>query len=144
VNKVDLIHSVDSLRLAEEINRRVCANGGTVDVLLQVNPANEDSKFGVASDDVRKLAADIIDTCGGIRIKGLMTIVPAVDDPDEVRGYFAEMRSIYDLMGREDACERLDFHWLSMGMTHDFEAAIEEGANMVRVGTGIFGPRAYA
>jgi len=142
-NKVCLIHSVDSLRLAEEIDSRVGATGSTMDVLLQVNPADEDSKFGVSSDDVRKLAAEIVDHCDNIRIKGLMTIVPIADDPDEVRKYFGEMKLLYDKIGREDACERLDFKWLSMGMTHDFEVAIEEGANMVRVGTGIFGPRIY-
>ncbi|MDR3225567.1 MAG: YggS family pyridoxal phosphate-dependent enzyme [Clostridiales Family XIII bacterium] len=142
-NKVHLIHSVDSLRLAEEVDRRVLDIGSTMDILLQVNPAEEDSKFGVASIDARKLASEIVERCPNIRIKGLMTIVPIADDPDEVRKYFSEMKSLYDKIGREDACERLDFKWLSMGMTHDFEVAIEEGANMVRVGTGIFGPRIY-
>jgi pyridoxal phosphate enzyme (YggS family) len=143
-DKVDLIHSVDSLRLAEEIDRRVSETGGTMDVLLQVNPAEEESKFGVSSDGVRRLAADIVETCGSVRIKGLMTIVPIADDPNDVRKYFSEVKSLYDRIGREDACGKLEFKWLSMGMTHDFEVAVEEGANMVRVGTGIFGPRAYA
>jgi pyridoxal phosphate enzyme (YggS family) len=143
-NKVCMIHSVDSLRLAEEIDRRVSAIGSTMDILLQVNPAGEDSKFGVAASDAGKLATEIVDRCHNIRIKGLMTIVPIADDPDEVRKYFSEMKLLYDKIGREDACERLNFEWLSMGMTHDFEVAIEEGANMVRVGTGIFGPRVYA
>jgi pyridoxal phosphate enzyme (YggS family) len=142
--KVCMIHSVDSLRLAEEIDRRVSAAGTTMDVLLQVNPAGETSKSGAAVDDVRKLASDILDRCGGVRIKGLMTIVPIADDPDDVRGYFREVKSLYDSIGREYRCEGLDFEWLSMGMTHDFEVAIEEGANMIRVGTGIFGPRVYA
>ncbi|MDR0596666.1 MAG: YggS family pyridoxal phosphate-dependent enzyme [Clostridiales Family XIII bacterium] len=144
VDKVGLIHSVDSFRLAEEIDRRAGAAEVVMEVLLQVNPAGEDSKFGVASDDVLRLAAEVVENCRNIRVKGLMTIVPISDDPNEVRKYFSEMKLLYDKIGREAACERLDFEWLSMGMTHDFEVAIEEGANMVRVGTGIFGPRSYA
>jgi uncharacterized pyridoxal phosphate-containing UPF0001 family protein len=85
-----------------------------------------------------------VDRCGNIRIKGLMTIAPAAEEPDDVRVYFSEVKSLYDAIGLECKCERLGFDCLSMGMTHDFEVAVEEGANMVRVGTGIFGPRAYA
>ncbi|MDR0519526.1 MAG: YggS family pyridoxal phosphate-dependent enzyme [Clostridiales Family XIII bacterium] len=144
VDKVSLIHSVDSFRLADEINRRAAAAGVTMDILLQINPADEESKFGVAMEDARRLADEVVAGCGNVRVKGLMTIVPIADDPNEVRKYFREMKRIYDKIGREAMCERLDFEWLSMGMTHDFEVAIEEGANMVRVGTGIFGPRAYA
>jgi pyridoxal phosphate enzyme (YggS family) len=143
-DKVGLIHSVDSLRLAEEIDRRISESGGMMEILLQVNPAGEESKFGVPSDAARRLAAAVLESCRHIRIKGLMTIVPVADDPNDVRSYFSEMKSLYDRIGHENACERLDFKWLSMGMTHDFEVAIEEGANMVRIGTGIFGPRAYA
>jgi pyridoxal phosphate enzyme (YggS family) len=143
-DKVDLIHSVDSLRLAGEIDRRAADAGRTMDVLLQVNPAGEESKFGVSSDEARRLAADVMEHCDNVRIKGLMTIVPIADDPNDVRRYFSEMKSLYDRIGKEEACEKLGFEWLSMGMTHDFEVAIEEGANMVRVGTGIFGPRTYA
>jgi pyridoxal phosphate enzyme (YggS family) len=143
-DKVSLIHSVDSLRLAGEIDRRVSLGGGVMDVLLQVNAAAEESKSGVAPDDVRRLASDIVENCGSVRIRGLMTIVPFADDPEEARRYFSEVRALYDAVGREYRSERLDFRWLSMGMTHDFEVAVEEGANMVRVGTGIFGPRTYA
>jgi pyridoxal phosphate enzyme (YggS family) len=143
-DKVSLIHSVDSFRLAEEIDRRAGARGTTMEVLLQVNAAAEASKSGVASGEVKRLASDIIECCKSVRIKGLMTIVPVAEDPDDVRRYFSEVKSLYDTVGRECRCERLDFEWLSMGMTHDFEVAIEEGANMVRVGTGIYGPRVYA
>ncbi|MDR1293268.1 MAG: YggS family pyridoxal phosphate-dependent enzyme [Clostridiales Family XIII bacterium] len=143
-DKVCMIHSVDSLRLAEEIDRRSSASGVTMDVLLQVNAAAEESKSGVAPGDVRQLAADILDRCDNIRMKGLMTIAPAVKEPDDARVYFSEVQSLYDAVGREFKCERLDFDCLSMGMTHDFEVAVEEGANIVRVGTGIFGPRVYA
>ncbi|MDR2163768.1 MAG: YggS family pyridoxal phosphate-dependent enzyme [Clostridiales Family XIII bacterium] len=143
-DKVSLIHSVDSLRLADEISRRMDACGGTMDVLLQVNAAGEASKSGVAPGEVTRLVSDIIESCANVRIRGLMTIVPFAEDPDDVRRYFSDVRSLYDAVGREYRCERLDFRWLSMGMTHDFEVAIEEGANMVRVGTGVFGPRVYA
>jgi pyridoxal phosphate enzyme (YggS family) len=142
--KVSLIHSVDSLRLAEEIDRRIGLLGSAVDVLLQVNAAAEESKSGVAPGEVKRLASDILETCGNIRIRGLMTIVPVADDPEDVRRYFSEVRELYDGIGREYGCEKLDFTWLSMGMTQDFEIAVEEGSNMVRVGTGIFGPRVYA
>jgi pyridoxal phosphate enzyme (YggS family) len=144
VDKVSLIHSVDSLRLAGEIDRRVSPDGGVMDVLLQVNASAEESKSGVAPDDVRRLASDIVENCGSVRIRGLMTIVPFADDPEDVRRYFSEVRALYDAVGSEYRSERLDFRWLSMGMTHDFEVAVEEGANMVRVGAGIFGPRTYA
>jgi pyridoxal phosphate enzyme (YggS family) len=143
-DKVDLIHSVDSLRLAEEIDRRMAASGRTMDVLLQVNAAAEESKSGVRPGELKRLVSDIVETCRNVKIRGLMTIVPAADDPEDVRKYFSEVRKLYDVTGRECGCERLDFTWLSMGMTHDFEVAVEEGANMIRVGTGIFGPRIYA
>jgi pyridoxal phosphate enzyme (YggS family) len=135
---------VDSFRLAEEINGGASADGTVMDVLLQVNVAEEESKSGVAPGDVKRLATDIIDRCGNIRIKGLMTIAPVAENPDDVRAYFSEVKSLYDVKGRECGCERLSFDHLSMGMTHDFDVAIEEGANMVRVGTGVFGPRVYA
>jgi pyridoxal phosphate enzyme (YggS family) len=143
VDKVSLIHSVDSQRLAEEIDRRAGARGATMEVLLQVNVAAEESKYGVRPDELKRLASGIVEKCRNVRIRGLMTIVPAADDPEEVRRYFVGVKALYDAIGCEYESERLDFKWLSMGMTHDFEVAVEEGANMVRVGTGIFGPRVY-
>jgi pyridoxal phosphate enzyme (YggS family) len=142
-DKVCLIHSVDSLRLAEEIDRRAKSVGRTIDVLLQVNAGAEQSKSGASADDVKQLACDIAGSCGNLVIKGLMAVVPAVDDPGDVRRYFSDMKALYDAVGSEYRSEAIDFEWLSMGMTHDFEVAIEEGANIVRVGTGIFGPRVY-
>jgi pyridoxal phosphate enzyme (YggS family) len=141
---VSLIHSVDSLRLAEEIDRRMGPLGRAMDVLAQVNVAAEESKSGVALDEAKRLVSGIVEGCENIRVRGLMTIVPIADDPEDVRRYLGEVKSLYNMIGREYRSERLDFRWLSMGMTHDFEVAIEEGANMVRVGTGIFGPRGYA
>jgi pyridoxal phosphate enzyme (YggS family) len=142
-DKVCLIHSVDSLRLAEEIDRRAKSIGSTIDVLLQINAGAEQSKSGISADDVKQLACDIAGSCGNLVIKGLMAVVPAVDDPGDVRRYFSDMKALYDAVGSEYRSEAIDFEWLSMGMTHDYEVAIEEGANIVRVGTGIFGPRAY-
>jgi pyridoxal phosphate enzyme (YggS family) len=141
---VSLIHSVDSLRLAEEIDRRANAAGTVMDVLIQINAAGEATKSGVAPEEAERLAAAVLDACGSVRVKGLMAMVPAVEDPGDARRYFERARSLYEAIGRKHRCERLDFEWLSMGMTHDYEVAVEEGANMVRVGTGIFGPRVYA
>ena len=143
IKKADLIHSVDSLRLAEEIENRSALAGMTTDILVQVNIAGEESKSGVAPDEAAGLVNSILIGCAHIRVCGLMTVAPAAEDPEEVRGDFRRMKDIYDKIQREGPHERKDFKWLSMGMTGDFEVAIEEGANLVRVGTGIFGERNY-
>lgn len=135
VDKVCLIHSVDSLHLAIEIDKRCKEIGKTMDVLIQVNCANEESKFGVSSDEVLPLANEIQEKCPNVRIRGLMQIAPATDNPEEVRPYFRAAKQIFDKMPFADI--------LSMGMSEDFEIAIEEGANMVRIGTLIFGERNY-
>jgi pyridoxal phosphate enzyme (YggS family) len=142
--KVDIIHSVDSIRLAEEIDRRVTAANRDMDILIQVNAAGEDSKFGVAPGETKTLLEHILEDCGHLRVKGLMGIAPIADNPNDVRRFFSEMKALYDDIKHEYADDRLSFSWLSMGMTQDFEVAIEEGSNLVRVGTGIFGPRRYA
>jgi pyridoxal phosphate enzyme (YggS family) len=144
IDKVDIIHSVDSIRLAEEIDRRAAACGRVMDILVQVNAAGEESKFGVQPDEARPLIGGIIEKCRAVRVKGLMSIAPATDDPEDVRKYFREMKQLYDLIARDADGERLTAEYLSMGMTHDFEVAIEEGSNLVRVGTGIFGARNYS
>jgi pyridoxal phosphate enzyme (YggS family) len=144
IDKADIIHSVDSLRLAEEIDRRATACGRTMDVLIQVNAAGETGKFGVPTDEAKPLIAEMIDRCRAVRVKGLMSIAPAADDPEDVRMYFREVKELYDRISRDADGERLTAEYLSMGMTHDFEVAIEEGANLVRVGTGIFGARNYS
>ncbi|MDR2609828.1 MAG: YggS family pyridoxal phosphate-dependent enzyme [Clostridiales Family XIII bacterium] len=144
IGKVGLLHSVDSLRLAEEIDRRAGEAGIIMDVLVQVNAASEESKFGVSSADTRELVREVSQRCGNIRIAGLMNIAPAADDPEEVRDVFRSVKMLFDEIARDASGERIDMKWLSMGMTHDYEVAIEEGANIVRVGTGIFGERNYA
>ncbi len=142
IDKVCMIHSVDSLKLAKEIDKRAAQHGLVMDILVQVNSAEEESKFGITTAETDQLIADIAEQCPNIRIKGLMCIAPFEDNPEDVRSYFAEVKKIYDQYVNVKT-ERLDFEYLSMGMTHDFEVAIEEGSNMIRVGTAIFGYRDY-
>jgi len=143
IDKVDLIHSVDSIRLAEEINKRAGQHGKIMDILIQVNSAMEESKFGISAEDTGNLINDILKSCPNIRIKGLMCMAPFEDDPENTAGYFAEVKELYDKYSSEIKDERLDFSILSMGMSHDFEIAVREGSNLIRVGTAIFGERNY-
>lgn len=141
VDKVFLIHSVDSLRLAEEISREAVKKQVTVFILIQVNIAGEDSKFGLATEEIVSVIEQI-SKLPNIRIKGLMTIAPFVDNPEENRTHFKNMKKLFvDI--RSKNIDNVDMEILSMGMTGDYEVAIEEGATMVRVGTGIFGERHY-
>jgi hypothetical protein len=132
----DIIQTVDSPRLAQAIAARARSLGRTIEVLLQVNTSGEGTKSGVSPDDVEGLY-EAVSPLTGIRVQGLMTIGSMHGDPEAGR---PEFRRLMRLAG---GLERLgaEMRWLSMGMTHDFEVAIEEGANLVRVGTGIFGPR---
>ena len=143
IDKVVMIHSVDSLKLAQEIDKRAEAAGKTMDVLLQVNAAHEESKFGLDPKDVSGVMQEILNECPHVRIRGLMHIAPYAEDPEEVRPYFREVKELYDALAKTDH-PNADFKYLSMGMSHDFEAAIEEGANIIRVGTSIFGERDYS
>ena len=113
-----------------------------MDILVQVNSAEEESKFGITTEETDQLIADIAQQCPNIRIKGLMCIAPYEEDPNDARAYFAEVKQIYDKYADRPE-ERIDFQYLSMGMTNDFEVAIEEGSNLIRVGTAIFGYRDY-
>ena len=142
VDKVELIHSVDSLKLAKEIDKRVGAIGKTMDILIQINPADEESKFGVSLEEGKGLVEEILEYCENIRIKGLMSVAPKVENPEDVKPFFDKVKVKYDELSTIDH-ERLDFEYLSMGMSHDFEVAIECGANIVRVGSAIFGERDY-
>jgi hypothetical protein len=142
IDKVSMIHSVDSFRLAEEIDRRAVQHHTEMDILVQVNAAQEESKFGIAAEETGKLIGDILESCPNIRVRGLMCIAPFEDDPENVRVWFREVKELYDRYSRL-AHPRLDFRYLSMGMSHDFEAAILEGSNLIRVGTAIFGERNY-
>ncbi len=141
IDKVTLIHSVDSLRLAETIEKEAAKKGITADILIEVNAAREDTKFGVLPEKAEELVSDI-SSLPHIRIKGLMTIAPFVDNPEENRIYFQRLRNLAVDIG-ENKSDNVTMGVLSMGMTNDYEIAIEEGATMIRVGTGLFGARDY-
>ena len=137
-----MIHSVDSLRLAEVIEKEAEKHDRTVDILLEVNVAEEESKFGVRTSEVLSLAEKVVQL-PHIRLRGLMTIAPFVENPEKNRAIFANLHELYvDI--KEKNIDNGTVSILSMGMTNDYEVAIEEGATMVRVGTGIFGARDYS
>lgn len=141
VKLFDLIHSVDSLRLAEAINSGAAAVGKVQDVLIQVNLAKEDSKSGVYEEDLDQVLRQV-DAMENLRIRGLMLIAPNYEDVEECRPLFKKMHEIF-LRVKEMGLSTANIDYLSMGMTHDYQIAIEEGANIIRVGTAIFGPRQY-
>lgn len=142
VDKVYLIHSVDSIKLAMEIEKEAAKKDVIVNILVQVNVANEDTKFGLDNDEVINIVEEIA-KLPHIRIKGLMTIAPFVDDGEENRKYFNELKQLsVDIKAKN--IDNVCMDMLSMGMSGDFTTAIEEGATYVRVGTSIFGVRNYA
>lgn len=139
IDKVVLIHSVDSVHLAEKIEKEAAKRQITADILLEVNVAREESKFGLLLEEVVP-ALEMIREFPHIRVKGLMTIAPNVEVPEENRKYFRKLYQLYvDIKSKN--IDNGTMSVLSMGMTGDFEVAIEEGATMIRVGTGIFGSR---
>ncbi|MDO4869966.1 MAG: YggS family pyridoxal phosphate-dependent enzyme [Bacillota bacterium] len=142
IDKVDMIHSVDSMKLAKEIDKRAKAHEKTMDILVQINPAQEESKFGVSIDEAGDLVKEILENCENIRIRGLMSVAPIAEDPRDVKPYFDGVKAKYDELAKIEH-PNLDFKYLSMGMSHDFEVAIEAGSNLVRVGSAIFGERDY-
>lgn len=137
--KVAMIHSVDRLSLAKEIDRQWGKNDACVDILLQVNLGEEESKGGTTAEALVDLARKV-SPLPHLRIKGLMALPPWVADPEEVRPYFRQLRELAETI---DALglPKVTMQELSMGMSHDFEAAVEEGATLVRIGTAIFGER---
>ncbi len=141
VDRVALIHSVDTYRLAEEINIQAKKKHIIVPILVEVNIAGEESKFGTSAEDAILLVEDI-SKLENVRIRGLMTIAPYVVDSEENRLYFRTIKQLsVDIANKN--IHNVSMEILSMGMTGDYEVAIEEGATMVRVGTGIFGERVY-
>ncbi len=142
IDKVHLIHSVDSMKLAGEINKRAGQVGKTVNVLIQINSAGEGSKFGIETAETEMMVKQILDECENIKICGLMCIAPFDEDPDNVREYFRVVKEQYDELAKIDH-ENLEFKYLSMGMSHDYRVAVREGSNMVRIGSAIFGRRNY-
>ena len=141
VDKACMIHSVDSVHLAKEIEKEAAKKDVIVNVLLEVNIAQEETKFGIREDEVYSLI-DAIKDMPHIRVKGLMTIAPFVENPEENRGYFRKMHQL-SLDIKSKCIDNIDMSVLSMGMTNDYEIAVEEGATMIRVGTAIFGARNY-
>ena len=141
VGKVALIHSVDTYRLAEEINIQAKKRGIIVPILVEVNIVGEETKFGTTAEDAMLLVEEI-SKLENVRIRGLMTIAPFVENPEDNRLYFRKIKQLsVDITNKN--IDNVSMEILSMGMTGDYEVAIEEGATMVRVGTGIFGARNY-
>lgn len=141
VDKAVLIHSVDSVRLAETISKEALKHNVTAHILIEVNVAQEETKFGVAAEETLSLVENIR-SLPGIRICGLMTIAPFVADPEENRAIFRKLKQLsVDISAKK--FDNVFMGVLSMGMTNDYAVAIEEGATMVRIGTAIFGERDY-
>ncbi len=144
VNDVAVVHSVDRKSVIKKLNRRA---DDPVDVLLQVNVAGDDNKSGVAPDEVLRLL-EMATARDDLRVRGLMTLPPYADTPEDNRGYFKRLRELLEpcqqwLKERDGMQRHLPCDQLSMGMSNDFEVAIEEGATMIRVGSALFGPRQY-
>ncbi len=141
LGQVELIHSVDSFELAEVIEKEAVKKGLEADVLVEINAGEEASKFGTSLAQTEALVRQIA-TLPHVHVKGLMTVAPYVADPEENRKVFQDMHHIYvDIQDKN--IDNVSMSVLSMGMTNDYEVAISEGANLVRVGTGIFGARQY-
>jgi len=136
IDKVDLIHSLDSIKLAEEISARAKKIGKIMDCLVQVNTGNEDNKFGIDIEECENFLSDL-QQFEGIRIIGLMAVTPYSDDPENARPYFKKMQSLFDKV-KKQKYNNVEIKHLSMGMSNDYKIAAEEGANMVRIGSLLF------
>ncbi len=139
VHLFDLIHAVDSINLAQELDRQAKLQGKVLPVLLQINLGGEATKFGAQEKEIL-LLAEKLSAMAGIEVKGLMTMPPFFEDPEASRPYFVELRKLGERLVQQKI-PRISMEELSMGMSNDFEVAVEEGTTLVRVGTAIFGPR---
>lgn len=142
IDKVALIHSLDRMALAEEIDKRAGQKGISVNCLIQVNISREDSKHGIAFEEAESFAEEVLSHCPNIRIAGLMGMAPLELDVEDTRPYFRKMKELFDRLSQKNH-PRLEMKYLSMGMSGDYEIALQEGSNMIRVGTSIFGERNY-
>ncbi|MEN1759510.1 YggS family pyridoxal phosphate-dependent enzyme [Anoxynatronum sibiricum] len=142
VDKVSLIHSVDSLPLMEEISVRALKSGRQIDCLIQVNVSGEVSKFGIEPTELEDLIKKSQEL-SGIRAIGLMTMAPYDDNPEKARPYFKKLNELFQLT-KEKRLSSVEMKVLSMGMSNDFDVAVQEGATMVRIGSALFGSRNYA
>lgn len=142
IDKVELIHSVDSFELAKEIDRQAQKHGKVQRILLEVNVSGEESKFGISPDTCKELCRSISQQLPNVKIDGLMTVAPYTDDTALLKSVFDGLKTLSEDIA---ACniENVDMQQLSMGMTNDYPLAVSCGATMVRVGTGIFGKRDY-
>lgn len=141
VGKVKLVHSLDRMSLAKELNRRSKRENVVTDVLIQVNVSEEKTKFGLKTEEVVPFIESILDM-KNIKVRGLMTIAPHIEDEERLRGVFRELYNLRETI-KEKNYTGISMEYLSMGMTNDYEIAIEEGANIVRIGRAIFGDRNY-
>ena len=141
IDKVVMIHSVDSDKLASEIDKRAKSSGVVMDILVEINIGMEDSKSGATEEEARDLIKKIRDEYQNLRVRGLMCVPPITDNPENSRKYFKKLKDIFDSIKELSGDENFDT--LSMGMSGDYEVAIEEGATVVRVGTAIFVAREY-
>ena len=132
-----MIHSLDRWSLAKELNKRALKDGRVVDALVQVNISEEESKFGLSAEETEDFIKNVADSFPGININGLMTIAPYVENAEEVRPVFRRLKELYDQI----TIKGVILKELSMGMTNDYEVAIEEGATMIRIGTALFGKK---
>ncbi|MCG8474816.1 MAG: YggS family pyridoxal phosphate-dependent enzyme [Cytophagales bacterium] len=141
---VSLIHAVDSLSLLKEINKRAAQNGRIIPVLLQMHIADEESKFGLTAQELRELLqSDVFRSFDNIQVKGLMGMATNTSDKEKVRREFAGLKSLFEELKKEFSATNIDLKELSMGMSGDYEIAVEEGATLIRVGSAIFGARNY-
>lgn len=142
IDKVVMIHSVDSEKLAAEVDKRARTANLVMDILIEINIGMEDSKSGVSIEEAAVLAEHIDKTYDNLKVRGLMCVPPISDNPEDSRPYFRKVRNLFDEMKNSGKMSE-DFNVLSMGMSGDYEIAIEEGATVVRVGSAIFGSRNY-
>lgn len=144
IDKVVMIHSVDSLKLAKEISKRADAADRVMDILIEINIGMEESKSGIPAEETIPLVKEIVTECPNVRIRGVMCVPPHGETPEESRPYFKKTKEIFDELKTLDLPEaQFKPDTLSMGMSADFEIAIEEGSTIVRVGSSIFGKRNY-
>lgn len=140
VGKVNLIHSLDSIKLLEEIEKQYAKKGLKANVLIEINIGMEENKSGIMKEDLEELL-NAIENCNYVNVEGLMTVIP-IGDENSCRIHFKEVKNIFDNLSKRNF-KNIEMKYLSMGMTGDYKIAIEEGANMVRIGQGIFGKRDY-
>lgn len=141
IDKAELIHSVENLELAKEIDKRAAQHDLTANVLIELNIGEEESKFGLNEESVYDFVKSM-DQFENVKVLGLMTVAPFAENPEDVRWVFKKMKEIFDRISSMEI-KNTEMKYLSMGMTNDFDIAIEEGANIIRIGTAIFGAREY-